>query len=213
MFYASLPVQKQAPRGFWDFNLKTVYIVAVLDFVLFDEFEDDKDYVIEHVNLIRRRTKTLYSEKMNFVFVELPKFNKTAEALETNMDKWLFSLKNLSKLQNRPLSVQGKIFEKLFKIAEIKQLTKEDMEAYKKSVLEYQDVLDAVNYARKEGREEGIEEGIKKGIEKGHKEGIEEEKIFIVQKCFQMNIPIDVIVNITGFSKEQIIRYTTNSSL
>ena len=195
IYYASLPVQKQAPRGLWNYRLKTVYLVAVLDFVIFNEEEDDKNQVIEYVHLVRERTQTIYSKKLNFVFVELPKFRNSVEELETNTEKWLFSLKHLSKLEDRPVSVQGKVFEKLFRLAEIKQLTKEDMETYKKSVLEYQDVRDAVDYAR----EEGIEEGIAKG------------KISMLQKCLQKNMPIEDIIDLTGFSKDQIIQYSVNN--
>ena len=191
IFYSSLPIRKQAPRGVWDYCLKTVYVVAVLDFVLFNEFEDDNEYVIESVSLTRKRTKTKYSDKLNFVFVELPKFRKTEEELETNVDKWLYILKNLSHLEDRPVSVQGKIFEDLFKLAEITQLTKSDMKEYKKSVLKYHDVRDAMSCAREES----------------HEEGRKEEKMAIIQKCLQMNMPIEVIVNLTGFSEEQIIRF------
>jgi predicted transposase/invertase (TIGR01784 family) len=190
IFYASLPVQKQAIRGIWNFNLKAVYLVAVLDFVLFDEFEEDEEQIIEYVRLVRERTKTLYSKKLNFVFIELPKFRKTENELKTNVDKWLFSLKNLSKLENRPLAIQGKIFEKLFQEAEIKQLTKADMKEYNKSVLKYHDVRDAMSCAHEEGREKGREE----------------EKMTIIERCLQMNMPVEVIVNLTGFSEEQITR-------
>ena len=199
IYYASLPIQKQAPRGIWDFRLKAVYFVAVLDFVLFDEFEEDSEQVIEYVQLVRERTKTLYSNKLKFAFVELPKFKKNEEELETRFDKWLFLLKNLYKLKNRPSSVHDKIFEKLFKMAEVKQLTEEDMETYRKSILEYHDVRLAVDCAR----EDGIGEGVKKGRE--------EEKINIVKKCLQMDIPTGVITRLTGYSKEQINRYAKMS--
>jgi len=82
----------------------------------------------------------------------------------------------------------------LFQLAEIKQLTKEDMIAYRKSILKYRDVRSAVDLARDEGREEGREEGIEK------------EKISVIQKCLQNNLPIELIVNLTGFSKEQILK-------
>ena len=192
IYYASFPIQRQAPQGIWNFELKAVYLVAVLDFVLFKEFIDDEKSVIERVHLYRERTKTPFSNKLNFVFVELPKFRKNEEDLVTNVDKWLYSLKNLSKLRNRPASVQGRIFEKLFKFAEIKQLTQEDMEAYRKSVLEYQDIRDAIDYAREEALEEGIERGI------------ENEKIATLKKCIQLNLSTDVIVSLTGFSEEEI---------
>ena len=71
------------------------------------------------------------------------------------------------------------------------------MEAYRKSVLEYQDVRDAVDLAREEGREEGREE----------------EKVSVIQKCLQKNFPIEDIVFLTGFSKEQISRYTVSGAL
>jgi predicted transposase/invertase (TIGR01784 family) len=195
IFYASMPVQKQAVRGKWNFRLKAVYLVAILDFVLFDEFEEDRSYVVERVRLLRERTKTLYSRKLNFVFVELPKFRKVATELTTNFDKWLFLLKNLSKLENRPKLVQGKIFDKLFEEAEIIQLTKEDMEEYKKSVLEYDDVRNAMECAFEEGKEKGFEEGRNEGV------------VYVIQRCLQKNMPIEDIVELTGFSKEQIIRY------
>ena len=130
-------------------------------------------------------------------------------------------MKNLPKLKERPAWIQGDIFEKVFEIAELKQLTTEDMEKYEKSVLEYYDVRDAMECAREEGREEGIEkgiekgrkegveEGIEKGIKKGREEGIEE----VIQKSLQMNIPIEIITELTGYSKEQIISYSVEGTL
>ncbi len=107
LFYATFPIQHQAPKGVWNFQLKAVYLVAILDFIVFDEFESDQDRIIEQVRLFRETTKTVYSRKLNFIFVELPKFRKQVQELSINVDRWLFSLKNLSKLGSRPLEVQG----------------------------------------------------------------------------------------------------------
>ena len=198
IYYASLPIQKQAPQGDWTFQLKAVYFVAILDFVLFDELEEDRNQVVEHVCLMRESTKTPYSGKLKFAFVELPKFNKREEELETHFDKWLYLLKHLPELKDRPVLVQGEIFKKLLQLAEIKRLTEKDMETYKKSVTDYYDVQLAMDYAR--------EEAFEKGIEKGRNEARKEEKIFVIQKCLQMNLPVETIVNLTGYSKEQITR-------
>jgi len=199
IFYASLPIRKQAPRGIWDFHLKAVYLVAILDFILFDEFEEDKNQIIEYVHLVRDRTKSYYSKKLNFVFVELPKFRKTEEELKTNFDIWLYSLKNMPKLEGRPSSAKDEIFEELFQAAETNQLTKKEMKEYRKSVLEYRDIRDSIELAR----EEALERGIERGIERGRKE----EKVSIIQKCLQKNMPVEDITFLTGFSKEQISRY------
>jgi predicted transposase/invertase (TIGR01784 family) len=205
IFYASLPIQKQAPQGDWNFRLNTVYFVAILDFVLFDEFEEDKEHVVEHVYLTRDRTKTLYTKKLIFAFVELPKFKKIEEELKTHFDVWLYLLKNLPKLKTRPMAAEGRIFEKLFKLAEVKRLKEKEMETYNKSILEYHDVRLCMDYAL----EKGIEEGLEKGITKGREEG----KILVIQKCIQKDMSIEDIVFITGFSKEQIISYKMNGTL
>jgi predicted transposase/invertase (TIGR01784 family) len=265
LFYASLPILKQAPQGIWNFQLKAVYLVAVMDFVIFNEFEEDKDHVVEFVKLIRERTKSYFSKKINLVFIELPKFKKEEEELKSYFDLWLYSLKNMDQIEEFPKFVYGNIFEELFQAAEINKLTQKEMKEYKKSVLEYRDVRDSLEFAReeasregheqgfKEGREEGYgvgheegfgvghkighkvghrvgqeeghkvgqvegrkvghKEGHKKGREEGHKEGHkkgrEDEKASIIQKCFQRNMPIEDIVFITGFSKDQIALYAT----
>jgi len=134
---------------------------------------------------------------------------KSEEELETHFDKWLFLLKNLSKLEDPPTMVQGEIFDKVFELTEIKRLKVEDMETYRKSVLEYYDVQDAMECARIEAREEALKEGIEKGTE----EGIEKGKISVIKMCLQKNMPIEDIVDITGFSKEQIYRYSENGAL
>ena len=211
IYYASLPIQKQAPKGIWDYRLKAVYLVAILDFILFDEFEGDQEQVVEHVQLVREQTKTPFSNKLKFAFVELPKFKKTEEELETNFDEWLFVIKNLSKLKNRPSTIQGRIFEKLFELSEIKQLTEEDMEKYRKSILEYNDVRNAVDYALEKGIVKGREEGIEKGREEGIEKGIEKEKKSVINKCLEKKMAIEDIVFLTGFSQEQIKHYAMNS--
>ena len=85
------------------------------------------------------------------------------------------------------------------------------MEKYRKSILKYNEVCLVADCARDEGIEIGLEKGMEKGREEGVETGIEkgreEEKIDIVQKCFQLDIPIEVIIRLTGYSEEQINRY------
>lgn len=200
LFYSTFPIRKQAPQGLWNFKLKAVYTIAIMDFTLFNEFEEDENLYIEHVNLLRDSTKTLFSDKLNYVFIELPKFRKEVAELKTNMDRWLFCLKNLSKLDSRPPEVQGKIFEMLFKAAEIQQLKETEMEKYRKSILEYNDVREVADFAKEEGLLEGLERGHAEGLE----EGIEKEKITIARNCLKESLPVETIQKITGLTIEQI---------
>jgi flagellar biosynthesis/type III secretory pathway protein FliH len=117
----------------------------------------------------------------------------------------------MSKMDKLPEKLKGEIFEQLFEIAEIKRLTKEDdMEAYRKSILDYEDVRSAVDLAFEEGREEALKEGEERGLVKGREEGEERGREganeTFVQKSLQMGLPINIIINLTGYSEEQILR-------
>ncbi|MDR3189046.1 MAG: Rpn family recombination-promoting nuclease/putative transposase, partial [Prevotellaceae bacterium] len=188
LFYASFPIRNQAPKGKeWNYELKAVYFIAVLDFVLFEEAGDEK-YVVERVHLLRERTKTKFSTKLNFVFVELPKFNKPVDQLRTNADFWLFSLKNLSRLDNRPAEVRGRIFKKLFEAAQIHMLTPNEMEEYRKSITDYSDVRSAISYAERRG--------IERGMERSRQE--------IAQNCALYGMPMEDIAKLTNLTVEQL---------
>ena len=79
--------------------------------------------------------------------MELPKFTKQKEELKTQADYWIYSLKNTAFLTSKPEEIQGDIFEKLYDILEINQLTPKEMKTYDKSILKYRDVRSAVELA------------------------------------------------------------------
>jgi predicted transposase/invertase (TIGR01784 family) len=140
------------------------------------------------VYLYRERRKKKFSEKLNMVFVELPKFTKTIEELETNADHWLFMLKNLDKLKTKPSQVRGTIFEKIFKIMKINKLNPEEMEQYKTSILEYNSIKTAVKYAEEKAEEKGVE---KKGIQ-------------VAKEGLQLGMSVEVVAKLTGFSVAKV---------
>jgi conserved hypothetical protein (putative transposase or invertase) len=196
IYYSTFVIQEQAVKGDWNYELHPVYTVAILDFTLFNETEEDKNRYREEVKLMRTSTKTVFYDKLSFVYVELPKFVKNVDELETNFDRWMYLLKSLPTLQDRPKEIQGKTFDKLFKMAEINKLTPQEMKDYNKSILEYSDVRDAANYAREEGFKDGIEEG----VEKGRKErDIEIAKILLSE-----NKSIDTIIKYTAKTVEDM---------
>jgi predicted transposase/invertase (TIGR01784 family) len=188
LFYSAFPILKQAPKGDWDFNLKAVYTIAILDFVLFNEDEDDRNHYLEQVYLVRDRTKTKFTDKLNLIFVELPKFMKEAKDLKTDADRWLYSLKHAQELTSQPAEIQGDIFKKLFDILKINQLTEEEMENYNKSILRYRDVRSAVELASERGILQGIEKGIK----------------ITAIKCLAKGMSIELVCQVTGLTPEQI---------
>ena len=113
LFYATFPIQEQAQRGDWDFRLKSVYTIGILDFV-FDEDKDDDKFFYD-IRLTEQETKKVFCDKLVFIYLEMPKFNKTEEELESRFDKWLFAIKNLSRLDDIPGTLRENIFERFLK--------------------------------------------------------------------------------------------------
>ena len=188
LFYASHAIRKQAPRKkYWNYELKDVYVVSILNFVVFKEKEAE-DIVIERVHLYREKVELPYSKKLNLVFAELPKFRKKSEELKTNTDWWLFLLKHTFELKNPPLEITGEIFKLFLEEAKKEYLTQEEMETYAKSLRQSYEVMDIANFARVEGRKEGRKEGL----------------IEVAHKLLQKGMTIDEILSITNLTRVQI---------
>jgi len=174
LFYATFPIQEQAEKGEWDFQLKTVYTVAILDF-LFDETKQDAKYVHD-VRLTEQETKMVFCDKLIFIYIEMPKFLKREEELVTQMDKWLFAIQNLSRLENVPSKLQAAVFQRFFELAEIACMSPEDRSNYEASLKYYRDMNNVVATAEEKGHLLGIVEGKQLGIVEGKQLGIVEGK-------------------------------------
>lgn len=146
IYYSTFPIREQAPRGEWDFQLKAVYTVGILNFVFPDNEYDEECYHHE-VKLMDTADKHVFFDKLTFVYLEMPKFNKTEDQLETMFDKWLFVLRNLSRLLERPAALQERVFEKLFKQAEIAKFSPEELQDYEESVKIYRDLKNSIDSA------------------------------------------------------------------
>jgi predicted transposase/invertase (TIGR01784 family) len=146
IFYTSFPIRNQAPKGSrWNYQLVPVYFIGIMNFVLFDEPEAAGTY-LERVHLWREEVRRQFSDKLNFVFVELPKFTKAAAELKTNVDFWLYSLKNMVTLSRQPTTIKGEIFTDVYESCKSKRLTTTEMKTYKSSVLESYSIRNAIEY-------------------------------------------------------------------
>ena len=195
VFYSTFPIQELSERTKdWDFQLPKIYVIGVLNFT-FNKSKPNK--VIYKVQL-KDDDNEVFNENLSFVYIEIPKFRKRINELETFMDKWLFLIKNLHSLKNRPMEVQNRIFNRLFSTAEICNLNEFEFMKYSRSLKDYRDWHNTLNHAieketakitrrisaklrkevreevRKEVREEGIAIGLATGREEGRAEGREE---------------------------------------
>ncbi len=188
VYYSTFPIREQAQRGSdWNFELKAVYTIAILDFV-FDSDLDEPNKFRYDVKLTDTETCNIFYDKLTFIYLEMPKFNKSVELLESRFDKWMYVIRNLSKLDRVPNQLRESIFERLFEVAEIAKLSKEEADAYEESLKSYRDLKNSLDTA--------YEEGMEKGMEKEKKE--------IVKNSLKAGLTFEVIANITGLTPKEI---------
>ena len=200
VFYATFPIQEQARVGEdFDFNLKEVYTVGILNFTFRDD-EATPDVCHRQVKLMDTRTKQVFYDKLTFIYLEMPKFDKKENELVTMFDKWLFVLKNLSRLFERPAALQERVFIKLFEQAEIARFSPDDRRGYEDSVKAYRDINNAIATARREEHAKGFAEG----HAEGRAEGEHEKALQVARKMKDMGFNAEQINQATGLSPEEI---------
>lgn len=198
IYYATFPIREQAIKGNeWNYQLKAVYTVAILNFVFDDK---DDDYFHHEVKLVDMRTKKVFYDKLTFIYLEMPKFNKTEYELETMFDKWMFVLRNLSRLMERPVALQERVFERLFKAAEIANFDRKELIEYEDSLKNYRDWYSVVSTAEQKGIQKGIQEGEKK------------KQYEIARNLKSLGIAPDIIAKTTKMTLKEIAELNTSPS-
>ncbi len=128
LYYLSRLIVGQGERGEWDFQIAKVYIVSIVNApgVGIPEREGYKSEVL----LIDRQTGSLWSDKVGLVFLDLTKFQKEGNQLESRYDKWLYYIKHLQEIDAEWKEEDG-TFQKLLAVSAIDNLTEEERKMYK----------------------------------------------------------------------------------
>jgi len=189
VYYSTFPIREQAKRADWNYELKAVYTIAILDFVFEEDKKEPHKYRYD-IKLTDIETKKVFYDKLTFIYLEMPKFNKTIDELETRFDKWLFVLRNLNKLDRVPDKLREQIFDKLFETAEIAKFTPAQIQSYEDSLKYYRDLKNSLDTAKEEGREE-------RGFE-------------IARKALAKGYSIEEIMELTDLTKEEIQQIKSN---
>ena len=146
------------------------------------------------------KTHKVFYRKLDFIYVEIAKFDKTEDELVTLYDKWLYVLKNLSRLESRPKVLLDKVFDRLFEEAEIAKFTPRELREYEDSRKAYRDLKNSLDTAKREGIAEGMEKGLAGGLEKGFEKGRLEER----RKALAEKQEIARQLLATGMTAEQV---------
>ncbi len=166
-------------------TLEPIIALTITDFIMFEEI----DKIVTYFKLIEKERLIKYSDDIELIFIELPKFNKTEDDLETITDKWLYFIKNAGRLEYRPKTLENELaIKKAFEIANTAGMSKEELEVqYKRH--------DFIRL-QKGSIELALEQGIKQGIEQGKRE--------VAKALLKMEDDIEKIAKVTGLTIEEI---------
>lgn len=222
-FYASKAyVSQMHPGGAYE-NLKEVIFIAITDYVLFPFKEE---YKSDHVILDRvKGTRDL--QDFSFTFIELPKFTKTLEELNTMIEKWCYFFKHADETDFKTLFLviaDAPTIRKAYGVLEAWHWTRPELVAYdqdfkrvtdEKAKLEgalNEGIKQGLEQGVKQGMERGVQEGIKKGLqegierglEKGIKKGVKKSKLNIAKRSLREGLDVMTVAKITGLSVDEI---------
>ena len=138
------------------------------------------------------KKRTLFSDKVRLVYLQLPYFTKEAEECETIFEKIIYTLKHMDILQRMPWMAQNAVFKRLSEIAEVASLNSEERRKYDESLRAYRDTI-----AVMEGQ---FTQGELKGRAEGRAEGI----LSIARKMKQKGKSVHEIAEMTDLSPEEI---------
>ena len=168
--------------------LNPVIALTIVDFTLFEESTD----VISRFKMIEKETMIEYSDDIELIFVELPKFNIAFEELNDILQQWIYFVKNAGKMDFIPKNFAPPI-NKAFSLIDESSMSEQELEA--------QHRRKEFIFIQKSSLELAEDRGLQKGIEKG----IEKNQIETVIKSHKLGIAIQDICMITGLDKKMIL--------
>jgi predicted transposase/invertase (TIGR01784 family) len=181
LYYTSQSYVSQIDKGINYNNLRPVYFIGILEF----EIGNSISYHNRH-KVLDVETKEQVIEDVEFNFIELPKFNKTIDQLETPIDQWTFFIKNAENLTLIPESIEDEGLKEAYKEADKQNWTKRELEDYERASIKERDEIGRIEFAEK------------KGLIKG--------KIEVAKSLKASGVSVEIISNSTGLSVEEIQR-------
>ena len=173
-----------------DYHLLTdVIAVTITNFVLFPE----RSSVISKYKL-RAEDGDVYSDDLELVFAELPKFENTEQQLDSIVEKWLFFLKHADDLSVIPETLsQVPEIKQAFDIANRAAWTKKELEEQERYEITIQDQRGAISLAEKKAEARGEIKGLST----------------VALNLLDSGMEIEQVAQLTGLSPEQVAQLKT----
>jgi predicted transposase/invertase (TIGR01784 family) len=203
IYYSSFLIQQQGIKGMWEFHLDAIYVIGVLNF---NPIELEKNInPVCRAKIVDIETGEVISEKLNFIYVSLPKFNKPDKGLQTPLDYWLYTLihSQPDHEMDEDILRSNEFFSKLLDTIRLNKLTPKEMKAYKESKSEFERFAPYMSGHRRQGKLEGIEIGMQKGLQEGLQKGLNITALNALKKGFSAEI-VSEITNLSVAKIEEL---------
>ena len=167
--------------------LNPIIALTIVDFIMFE----DSDQVISNFKLIEKENFINYSDDLEMIFIELPKFTKQPEELMDITDQWIYFIKNAGGLKYIPDNLPASI-NSAFEISNTALLTEEELELqYKKK-----EFIAIQKSSLELAKQQGLEQGLEQCIEQG--------KLEMAKVLLSQGFSLETIATASGLSQETL---------
>ena len=166
LYYSMHQVLQQVESGASSFDFCPIYVISILNFTI--DQNNGLDRVKTVYRLIEETDRTVLTDRLTYIFIELPKFVKSAEELDGDiLEGMYFCLKNMPKLQERPNALKHGVFDTIFEMGELLEMDEVTRDKILENMTTERDLKNQFEYVKKEGRAEGRAETVRKMLAAG----------------------------------------------
>lgn len=166
-FYALHRFNTLVKKGAYKFdNLPKIYCIGILAKSIFSQITD-----YHNIAILRNTKNETIDDQMTFITVELDKFHKQANDVDTNLDKLIYTMQNLhtvTELSQFPTFWNEEWLKKAISEVDIRNMTPEQKLAYEMAisanVLAVKNENKKIMHAKEEEKIETIKSGLAMGL-------------------------------------------------
>src|SRR5574344_1021505 len=137
------------------YNYPPVYMVSLLNFSIHPGSDD----VLYRYELYDRRHEELMTDRLNFIFLEMPNCKRALTDKATLLDNFCYAMRQMQFLENRPPQLKAEIFELLFESANISKFTAKEKLKYETDMTTERDRINQLATSFLDGERQGMEKG------------------------------------------------------
>ena len=191
IYYSTFQIQRQVEAGADTYDFLPVYVINILNFKM-DGYKDCADVKTVY-RLYEETSHRLLTDRVTFIFIELPKFKKSLDDLDGNvLEGMYFCFKNMAVLEECPKVLTHHIFRKIFEVSELYNMDQDTRDKVIHKMTTERDLRNQMAYARQEAIEEGLAEGRAEG------------RAEVAREMLYDGVPVEKISKYTGLSIEDI---------